>query len=184
MIREWFGRLSGAETKTRRFMLAVGVGVFSYVVGTIAAGTVSDGIDALGVEIASPFVNTAIAWTLSRLWLFMFLPVASFLLSRVMSVAPLSFSVVSALSGEAFSLFFFTARMGLEPLIDSLTTPLIRILTFVAGLAVVLWAARVGARMQSSASERAQQQALARQAEYNEMLERAGRETSSDKARL
>jgi hypothetical protein len=173
VIRELFGRLSGAEEKSRRAVLALGVGVVAYVAGTIAAGFVGGGLAELGLVGVAGFAGELLYWAMSRLWLFMVLPALAYLLVRLVRTNGVQFGVVSACAGEVFSVMFLTARDGFEALTYDVVQLSIRVLTFAVGVGLTVWAATQAEKALARVDAQAKVAAEARSQEYAEMLARA-----------
>ncbi len=173
MIRELFGRLSGAEEKSRRAVLALGIGVVAYVAGTIAAGFVGGGLADLGLAGVSGVFGEVLYWAMSRLWLFMVLPALAYVLVRLVRTNGAQFGVVSACAGELFSVMFLTARDGFEALTDDLVQLFIRVSTFAIGVGLTVWAGTRAEKALARVDAEAKVAALARSQEYAEMLARA-----------
>ncbi len=159
-----------AESGSRQVVLQVGLGVVSFVIGSIfAAGATTRLGERLG-PLESEALAWALGWVLQRLWLFAMLPLFGYAIGRFTEIGPLRFALTAGLAGEIFSLLLMAGINGFEFLVEDPRAVLARLLTFFVGLAITLSAVLSGRAGAASAQAEANAIAEQRKAEYAQFL--------------
>jgi hypothetical protein len=164
------GLYSRAEDVSRAITLTVGVGVGAAILGTLVSAKLLGLVES---DLQATPLTTMLVWLNSRLWVLLLLPAFGWLTGRFGATGPLTFGVVGALSGELFSFALATAGSELEWVIGSSSELVARLLSWVAGLALTVFAASRGRAARARADARAQAFAQAQRAEYDAFVARA-----------
>ena len=158
--------LGRAESGSRQVVMHVGLGFVSLVVGSImSAGVATRFAERLPI-MTSPAVSFAFGWVIQRLWLFVLLPLVGWTIGRLTEVKPLRFALTAGLAGELFGVLLYSAINGFEIFYEAPADTLARIVTFFAGLAIVVAAVREGQAAGRVAQAEADAIAAKQKAEY------------------
>lgn len=157
--------LSRGETGSRRIGLVVGAGVGSLVLGTMLA----NGVFRQLVEAETP-VSLPVEWIISRVWLWLLLPLLAWPAGRFGIASPVAFGVIAPLSGELFELAWVSGTQGPEWLAPTPEDAIARGATLVAGVLLCVVVASRGAAAAEAAVLHAQQLAEAQARAHAERL--------------
>lgn len=164
------GVFARAEAGSRQIVLQVGIGVISFIVGSIfAAGAGTRVLERLG-PIENELIDTAARVVFERLWIFLMLPLFGFAVGRFTQIPALRFTLLAGLSGELFSVLLVAGINGFDYLVDDPQRVLTRLVTLFIGLAITMRALIQGRTAGYEAQLAAQAQAEARKKEYAEYL--------------
>ncbi len=164
------GLFTKAEAGSRQIVLQVGLGLVSFVVGSILASGATTRI----AERLGPMENEALAWALGwvlqRLWIFAMLPMFGYAIGRFTEISPLRFAMIAGFSGEVFSLLLSAGIDGFESLVADPKVVLARLITLFIGLAICMSAVMSGRATAAEAQLEANAVAEKRKAEYAAFL--------------
>lgn len=164
------GLFTKAEAGSRQIVLQVGLGLVSFVVGSILASGATTRI----AERLGPMENEALAWALGwvlqRLWIFAMLPMFGYAIGRFTEISPLRFAMVAGFSGEVFSLLLSAGIDGFESLVADPKVVFARLITLFIGLAICMSAVMSGRATAAEAQLEADAIAAQRKVEYAAFL--------------
>ena len=176
------GVFSRAEAGSRQLVLQIGMGVVSFIVGSIfAAGAGTRVLERLD-PIENDLVDAGFRIVFERLWLFVALPVCGFAIGRFTQIPALRFTLLAGLSGELFSVLLVAGINGFDFVIDDPRRVVARLVTLFLGLAVTMRAVLAGRAAGHEAQLAAQVQAEARKKEYADYLAAAEAKPPTDPA--
>lgn len=145
--------LRRAESSARQVVLAVGLGMAAYFLGGFFSARLGEWLFLdWKVELNAGWALTVTSWVLRRVWLWLVLPGGVYALSRWTTVPPLRLGLISALSGETFSVLLVVGLSGPEMLMENRAELAMRLLTLLIGVAICMAAARAGSALRSSAA--------------------------------
>jgi hypothetical protein len=164
------GLFTRAEAGSRQIVLQIGLGFACFIVGSIfAAGATTRIFDRLG-PIESDALDFVVRLFLERLWIFLFVPAAGWVIGRFTEIAPSRFAMLAGFSGEVVSLLLLTGMNGLDFVLDSPRTVVSRVVTLFIGMALTAAAVNAGRRAGQLAAQRGLAEAAKRKDEYAAFL--------------
>jgi hypothetical protein len=159
-----------ADAASRQVVLQIGLGVVSFIVGSILSVGASARITERIGFIESETVALLLRWFFERLWLFTVLPAFGYVLGRFTETKPTRFALVGGLSGEVFAVLLVTAINGFDFLFDDVPALIARAVTLFLGLVVTTWAVQAGQEVSAEAQVEADAIAEKKKAEYAAFL--------------
>lgn len=161
---------SRAEGGARQVVLQIGLGVAAWVLGGFFQSGASARIAERFGYIESATVAFAVGWLLQRSWVLVLTPLFGWCVGRFTAITPLSFATAACLSGEVFSVLFYTAMNGFDTLLDDPPQMITRLVTLLIGMAITVSAVSEGRRASREAAAVAAVVAEKNKAEYAEFL--------------
>jgi hypothetical protein len=174
------GLFSRAESGARTIVIVVGSGIMAFVLGgVVMSGIAAPVADWVG-RLEHPVVAFVVAWLLQRVWLWLALPAAAWVVGRVLRVTATTFAIGAALAGEVFGALLTAGTGGVEMLFLGWVDLAARLLTLAVGVWLTKWAAARGEA--TALAEQARSSALTaqQQAEYAQFVARASGEVPRD----
>ncbi|MGV3624317.1 MAG: hypothetical protein ACO1OB_26090 [Archangium sp.] len=159
-----------AEGGARQVVLQIGLGVAAWVIGGFFQSGASARIAERFGFIENASIAFAVGWLLQRSWLLVIAPLFGWCVGRFTEIPSLRFAVTACVSGEVFSVLFYTAMNGFDTLLDDPPQMLTRLVTLFIGMAITVSAANDGRVASREAQLEASKAAEKNKAEYAEFL--------------
>jgi hypothetical protein len=167
------GVLEPLRVRIRRFQFIVGLGFLSLVMGSILSVSLTMRLQARVQSLPLGLMRMVMAVALENLWVLAVLPVLCYGAARVLDLRPWKTAVGAAVSGAVFIVALDFVRDGADGLWSGGLPSVLRLVSFVAGIALTGRAVMMGRADASVVAKKVEAKAEARKSEYDEFLKAA-----------
>lgn len=172
--------LDTVRARVRRLQLVVGLGFGSAVLGAILVSPVTSRLDQPTGSLLLSLLGYA---ALTRLWVWLVLPVLSYGFARILPLDPMGTAVGAGLTGELFWLMLDLVSGGLEGMLANWPLLVVNAFTLALGIFLTRFAVRRGRLGAERAQQRASTVAAQQKEQYAEFAREAERLAALHEAR-